>query len=509
MLKNPTSIDKKKNNGAIPDSKNLEKMEKAASLYSVISEMTDDNVSSRELDAKPSGKTVTTKNLPNRPEIITGDRPVSDRQLLEDIEYDDIMTKSSKKDDCSDYVVSSASSQTDPRTGRRTHQEDGDSIEMHDDSLSGPGAFSLKPKQDDMMTATVNPVSLQTLDGNDKDNSPDLYSDRFVLAEATMVESTCIEATMVDVEKETKDLNNQVQELLEKERQNQATSSKKKKMRFLAIMMGLILIVTGVTLGLLLGLKKDDENPPPPSEVVIQSNTFSVKDVLDNGALFSLPLSEFILPFDSIETDEKGEILSTLRVRNSRTSVVKAIMVKKEMKADKTYHVKGWYNPSSNAQPNDFQVGDILTAIDYAAFIDEKPENKCSRVPYHVRFVTSSGFDRDPQNIRLGRVGLVGEQKQEDLNQLKDFDVVVEVETPVSKLWTDAVDSDVSILQEGSWANWPKPVSAIEGSDPTIRPFVEPLTGRFRICYKDVGTNDLNGLVSISDGGGVHIALCA
>jgi len=237
----------------------------------------------------------------------------------------------------------------------------------------------------------------------------------------------------------------------------------------------------------------------------LKGDKIQVSAVADAGRSFHVPVSDFIFPLDQIEADGTSVKKSTLRVWNSRTKTTKAIMV--ELKSDNL--VYGWYNPANSGQPDDFQVGDILTAVDYSVFQDSQ---KCKRVPFNMKLLTSSAWNQLPENtIRIGRDGLVGPQRSDPdaLYEFEDFDnIIVHTLEPVSKIWTDATDVIVEVIQPGSWASWPKELKP-STEDSSIRNFQSPLSGSIRICLKNMGIDVLNGLVSKSDGGGLHLAFCS
>ena len=160
--------------------------------------------------------------------------------------------------------------------------------------------------------------------------------------------------------------------------------------------------------------------------------------------------------------------------------------------------VRGWYNPDEFSNPNDFQAGDVLTLLDYDALLSG---GLCSqRSLFDVVGKSETGWNMEGTNIRIGRKGLVG-------LFYADFYVEVYAKSPVKMLWTDGVNATVTVFQEKSWAGWPREVVGLD-TDPTLRPFEEPLSGKIRTSFEDAGLFDLNGLVTQRDGGGLHLALC-
>ena len=222
-----------------------------------------------------------------------------------------------------------------------------------------------------------------------------------------------------------------------------------------------------------------------------------VSDTEDEGKLFFAEVEDFPIPLDLLPVDERGEVKTVLRVENLDSGAHKSVMVKLE-----SGRIRGWYNPEQYAEVDDFWVGDRLVAKDYGVLI---PGRECTRVPFEVFTepgTVSLGWDRDPSNIRIGRVGLVG-------NFYNDFDLLFHLDTPVSMMWTDAVNANIDVFQsESSWAYWPRAVEA-SPEFPSLREFEAPLVGDIRVYFKDAGLFDLDSLVSQRDGGGAHIAFCA
>ena len=351
--------------------------------------------------------------------------------------------------------------------------------------------------------AEVVPVNCFKNDDPDKSDSKSPESQGFVITEATKVEDILVaEAEKIDPEKEKIEREQEVKEVIRKERENIFKNNSARRRNKLKIIFSVVtvLAVTALFIGIAF------TGPPPvpvsaptkpyfPPVMDLRGDNIKIEKILDDGRSFHVPVADFMFPFDSISPDENGKIKSSLRVFNSRKNTIKAIMVEKidDM-------ARGWYNPADSGQPDDFQVGDILSAIDYRVFT----EQTCNRVPFIVEFPTSFEMERDATNINIGHEGIVGAGKG---NVFQDFDVLVEVAGPVSKLWTDAVNSHIEILQQGSWANWPQKVSS-DNKTSSIHPFPEHLSGKFRVTFKDVAVDDLNGLVSKLDGGGLHMAVC-
>jgi len=380
-----------------------------------------------------------------------------------------------------------------------------------DRSEARPGAFEVQPTNNsteelnatnngDIEEAAVVPVIRFEKDQSKLD--PEFtVSQGFVMTEATKVEDEFFaKAEKIDPEKEKVEREKEVQDIIRKERESISKNASTKNKRLLIFLVVVILAATACIVGIVVSKQKTSSSPEEtktdfPPVVDLRGDKVTVETTVDEGRSFHVPVADFMLPFDNMSPDENGNIKSALRVFNSRTNTTKAIMVEK-----KDGIVHGWYNPASSSQPGDFQVGDILSAIDYSVF----NEQTCNRVPFVLEFSNTFVLEQDVTNTKIGREGIVGDR---DIRQPQDFDIIVEVAGPVSKLWTDAVDAHIEILQEGSWANWPKKTLS-DSNMSSIRAFPGPLSGKFRVCFKDIGADVLNGLVSKSDGGGLHIAFC-
>lgn len=379
-----------------------------------------------------------------------------------------------------------------------------------DQSETTPGVYQVHPtnktvepnatNSGDIEEAVVVPVIRFEKDQSKLDSS---FSDPqgIVMTEATKVEDSFFaEAKKIDLEKEKIEREKEVQDIIRKERENIFKNASAKNKRLAIFLVVIILAAVGCIIGIVVGNQNTSSSPEEtktdfPPVVDLRGDNVKVQTIVDEGRSFHVPVADFMIPFDNMSPDGNGNIKSTLRVFNSRTNTTKAIVVEK-----KDGIVHGWYNPTSSSQPGDFQVGDILSAIDYNVF----SEQTCNRVPFVVKFSTSSALKEDANDIKIGREGVVGAR---DVKEPQDFDVLAEVAGPVSKFWTDAVDAYIEILQEGSWANWPKKILS-DSNTSSIRPFQGPLSGIIRVCFKNIGADVLKDLVSESNGGGLHIAFC-
>ena len=146
------------------------------------------------------------------------------------------------------------------------------------------------------------------------------------------------------------------------------------------------------------------------------------------------------------------------------------------------------------------------------------------------------GWNRDPYNIQIGRIGLVGPWYKEFYIDIIGNLTSNSNPTAASNmfLWTDAINATVliQVLQENqeqqakllhdhdygdNWSLWSNPPSRqlqpLSKSTPQLRPIpVVDLpsfkNAKLRLIFQNVSLFDLNGLVSHRDGGGLHIAFC-
>ena len=167
----------------------------------------------------------------------------------------------------------------------------------------------------------------------------------------------------------------------------------------------------------------------------ISSHTFTVQSVEELGKYFLIPASDF--PVQILDTNPDNvwyKHKTTIRIKNHRTQVTKGVMAQYLPDTDQ---IKGYFNPAEYAQANDFQVGDLLDAVDYKSLL---PGGPCpSRQEYGIIGVnTGLGWNVDSSNIRIGKFGVIG-------SWYANFEYTLYLDEPVSTLWTDAVGIVVKI----------------------------------------------------------------
>ena len=131
------------------------------------------------------------------------------------------------------------------------------------------------------------------------------------------------------------------------------------------------------------------------------------------------------------------------------------------------------------------------------------------------------GWNRDPYNIQIGRIGLVGPWYKEFYIDIGNLTVSSSPPTASNMiLWTDAINATILMqVQENQeqahddnwvWSNPPRQLEPLSPSSPQLRRIVDDLStySKFRLIFQNVSLFDLNGLVSHRDGGGLHIAFC-
>ena len=154
----------------------------------------------------------------------------------------------------------------------------------------------------------------------------------------------------------------------------------------------------------------------------------------------------------------------------------------------------------NNASASSFQLQHELFAVDYQVFL---PGGSCTttRQEYGIVSVNDDlGWEVDPGNIRIGRLGVVG-------SWYADFEYTFEVVSPIQSLWTDAVDIEIEYrADDGNY----QLLVATNPDDPSIREFPNgPVSGIVHVNFKAASFTNLNGLVTHRDGGGLHAAFCA
>jgi hypothetical protein len=220
----------------------------------------------------------------------------------------------------------------------------------------------------------------------------------------------------------------------------------------------------------------------------ILEHTFTVESIEGEGRYFSLSYDQFPIAISGLENDR---LKTTIRVYNSRTAVIKGVMMEL---SPETGTIRGNYNPAEYTNPNDFQVGDELVAVDYAPML---PGKACVRQEFGIVGVNRDlGWNVAASNIRIGRFGVVG-------GWYADFEYTFFLETPVTTLWSDAVGIEIE-YSTGSWYSQLTP----RADNPALRDFDAPVSGVVHVTFKDASFQTLNGLVTQRDAGGLHVAFC-
>ena len=225
----------------------------------------------------------------------------------------------------------------------------------------------------------------------------------------------------------------------------------------------------------------------------ISSHIFTVDSIEENGKYFLVPASEF--PVQILDTNPDGSFYmhkTTLRIKNTNTNVTKGVMAQF---LPETNQVRGYYNPAEYTREDDFWAGDVLEAIDYKSLL---PGGLCpSRQEYGIISVNQAlGWAVDSSNIRIGKFGVVGAY-------YKNFEYTVYLDEPVKTMWLDAVD----IVAKYTTGGWPVDLTP-RSDDPALRDFASPVSGELKIEFFDVSHLTLNGLTTVRDAGGLHLAFC-
>jgi hypothetical protein len=132
----------------------------------------------------------------------------------------------------------------------------------------------------------------------------------------------------------------------------------------------------------------------------ILGHKFTVESIEGEGRYFSLSYDQFPIAISGLENDR---LQTTIRVYNSRTNVTKGVMMEL---SPETGTIRGNYNPAEYTNPNDFQVGDELVAVDYAPLL---PGDACVRQEFGIVGVNRDlGWNVAASNIRIGKFGVVG-----------------------------------------------------------------------------------------------------
>lgn len=251
-------------------------------------------------------------------------------------------------------------------------------------------------------------------------------------------------------------------------------------------------------------------NKLPPNPAVYKTEAkiladcrFQVESVGEGGKSFLVATSKF--PISIGPEDDNADwaaAKTTIRVRNERTNRLEIILANRLSSGV----VQGRYTVSDD----DFEAGDWLEAVDYLLlassggsrreFSIEKastliPDEKS---PEAVQETPELGWQLQPYNIRIGKIGIVGHEFQDVL-------FMISVEKPVSTLWTDAVVARIEFSMDGE--NFAELLAGNKDA-PSLRDLpCGPFSGSLYLKFLSINLDTLGGLVSDELGGGIHIAV--
>ncbi|KAL3933209.1 MAG: hypothetical protein SGBAC_010495 [Bacillariaceae sp.] len=284
--------------------------------------------------------------------------------------------------------------------------------------------------------------------------------------------------------------------------------------------------------------------------VDVGSGRFAVDETDATGHSFLVPCDQFPI-VESLEddNDERFTRKTTLRIMNERSQQIHAILahwlpngfVRCQLiasTANKSINNK----PENDAESDSpFLEEDWLVAMDYLPLLSSQDSTQApvwSRQEFSIlrsetmhdgSITPYLGWNVQPYNVRIGKIGIcVGEKEkmptedeveEEELDD-QEGDIILEinVENPVTALWTDAVHLSVSLhMSTGTESSdsdedLQYPIQLLpDDKHPSIRHFPsgKPLQGSLMIQFSSVSFKSLIGLASPDYGGGLHLALLA
>eukprot|EP00586_Coscinodiscus_wailesii_P012642 CAMPEP_0172514982 /NCGR_PEP_ID=MMETSP1066-20121228/264427_1 /TAXON_ID=671091 /ORGANISM="Coscinodiscus wailesii, Strain CCMP2513" /LENGTH=349 /DNA_ID=CAMNT_0013295867 /DNA_START=52 /DNA_END=1098 /DNA_ORIENTATION=+ len=194
-------------------------------------------------------------------------------------------------------------------------------------------------------------------------------------------------------------------------------------------------------------------------------------------------------PFEMLNSSAniKGNEGTVLRARNERNKQEGGLIL-----WPNEQHMYGCWNPTEYAKDSDWEVGDIVTLLDFPV------DGVIAKASSYQR-ITGTGWNIGGDCIQFGKCGLVGDWWKEMEVEFK-FDEIC----PLIGVHTDSVLLPYSIKYQDCTGNWIVLKDQCLGSviDPDM--FAKAKATHWRLHWQSTDLHKTSGLSTYRSGGGLH-----